>query len=323
MKVCVTGGNGFIGSRVVKELVRENYDVRLVLRKTSKTQRISDLKFEKVYGDILDKESLHKAFQGCDAVIHLACISSWDQIRSGKMEEVAVQGSQNVFEAALHNKIKKLIHVSSAAAVNANSTQNKISNEETKFTLQNSTLIYAKAKHKVEKIALEYLKKGLPIVICNPSEVYGENDDDFVTSGNLRDFIQDWPTLVPHGGTGVVYVGDVAKGIVQALQKGRPGERYILSSENLSIKELAELALEAAGKKRKVITLPNGLLMGLVSTLEKIKVKPPIPKDVLEYAVRYWFVDNAKAKKELGFNPISAKEAIKKTVSWLRDSHYI
>lgn len=323
MKVFVTGGNGFIGSRVVRELLKQGYSVRLLLRKTSQIHRLQNLNFEKVQGDILDKSSLEKGMEGCDAVIHLACISSWDQIRSGAMEKVAIEGSRNVFEVALQKKVKRIVHVSSAAAVNGGENPKEIFNEGASFWLQNSSLIYAKAKHQIEKIANEYLKKGLPLVICNPSEVYGEEDDQFITAGNLVNLIKDWPTVVPHGGTGVVYVQDVAKGIVQALEKGRVGERYILSSENLTIAEIARVTLQAAGKKRKVVRVPNGLLVGVVYLLEKLKVKPPIASDVLDYAVRYWFVDNSKAKKELGFNPLPAREAISRTVRWLQTSGHV
>jgi len=323
MKIFVTGGNGFIGSRVVQELLKQGYTVRLLLRKTSKTHRLQNLNFEKVYGDILDTSSLERGMEGCDAAIHLACISSWDQIRNGAMEKVAISGSQNVFEVALEKRIKKLVHVSSAAAVNAAQNPNEVFNERSSFELQNSSLVYAKSKHEVEKIAQAYFKKGLPIVICNPSEVYGEEDDQLITAGNLVNIIQDWPTVMPQGGTGIVYVGDVAKGITQALQKGKVGERYILSSENITIAELAKITLEAAGKKKKVLQVPNWLLTNIVSLLEKMKVKPPIPSDVLDYAVRYWFVDNSKAKKELGFNPLPAREAIFRTVQWLHSSGHI
>jgi dihydroflavonol-4-reductase len=158
------------------------------------------------------------------------------------------------------------------------------------------------------------------VVIVNPAEVYGPEDVGLVTAGNIVELYQGPVALVPQGGTSVAHVDDVAHGIVLALEKGRSGERYILGGDNLTVRQLAKLVLRLGGKRRWVLLVPNFLLRWIVKLTKLLRLPPPAPLDVLDYAMLYWFVDCAKAKLELGYRPRPAPEVLAPTVKWLLDT---
>src|SRR5262249_18566687 len=134
------------------------------------------------------------------------------------------------------------------------------------------------------------------------------------------DFAKSKPVLVCTGGTSVVYVDDVAKAIVRALEKGRAGERYILGGENLTVKQLAELTLELLGQKKKIVTLPKGVLRGLASFAQTLHIPMPFNTHVVPYATKFWFMDSAKAQRELGVEFRPARAALAPTLDWLKGS---
>ena len=317
MKVFVTGGNGFIGSRVVRRLHARGHAVRCLLREASRTHRIDAVPFERAPGDVRDAASLRAGVAGCDAVIHLASISSWDQIRSPAMREVVLEGTANVLDAARDAGKLRTVFVSSAAAVNG-SVEPKIHDERSPFEVDGKTLIYAGLKHEAEKLCADAAAFGLPVVTVNPCEVYGPEDDDLITASYLVEAIRDWPVIAVTGGTAVAHVDDVAAGICAALEQGRPGERYILAGENLTVRAILELALEAAGARKTVLQVPNALAKAAIGALDALRLPTPVKPDLLAYGCLHWWMDASKARAELGWDPRPAKQTIAETVAWLR-----
>jgi dihydroflavonol-4-reductase len=315
-KIFVTGGAGFIGSRVVELLLNEGYEVRCLLRSTTNTKRIDHLTYEKALGDITDPESIKNGMQGCTGVIHLASFSNWEDIHSPRMESVVVEGSKNVLAAAKAAGNLPMVYVSSSTAVNGTKTP-EVLNEDAEFTMDQKVYSYGYAKKRVEGFCKQAAKEGLPVKIVNPAEVYGPNDFDKITSGNLIDFAKSSPVLVCKGGTSVVHVDDVAAGVVAALDKGRPGERYFLGGDNISIYDLAEKTLKILDQKKKIMTLPNGLISFLAWLGSTFKIPMPFNPAVIPYAIRYWYADNSKAKKELGVTFRSAEQTLEPTLKWL------
>lgn len=316
MRILLTGGHGFIGSRVTRRLAERGDAVRCLVREKSKTHRIDDIAFERVPGDVRDKASLVAALQGAEACVHLASVSSWSLLRSSVLEATVIDGTRNLFEAAIEAGVRRVVYVSSILAVNA-SAEPKVFDETSPFELGGTKLRYSVAKHAAEQLGHEAAKKGLEVVTVNPAEVYGPDDDDFVTAGNLKDILTSWPALACRGGNAVCHVDDVAAGIVGALDRGRPGERYILGGENLPVEETVRLTLSIAGKKTPVVRVPNGLVKGLVNGLAKLGLPTPVVPEVLDYATLYWFVSSAKAERELGYKPRSARAALEPVVRWL------
>jgi dihydroflavonol-4-reductase len=318
-KVLVTGGSGFIGSVVVKTLVQQGAQVRCLLRPTSKLQRLAGLAYERSEGDVRDPASLKRALAGCDSVIHLAGLSAWDQIDSPAMKEVTEQGTRNLLQASREARLRKFVYVSSATAINA-SDEPKVFDETSSFDLEGSGLNYAIHKHAAEQMCLVFNLEGLPVVVVNPAEVYGPHDTELITAGSLVDFAKSSPVMVCAGGTSVAYVDDVALGTVRALERGRPGERYILGGENLKIKELAALTLEVLGQKKRIMMLPNSVIRGVARGALGLGLPVPFNPRVIPYATRYWFVDNAKATRELGVTFRSARDTLTPTLAWLKET---
>lgn len=322
-RIFVTGGNGFIGSRVVRCLVERGYTVRCLLRPTSDLERVADLEFERVSGDVRDYASIEAGLHGCSSLIHLASLINWNDIRSPLMDAVVVEGSKNVLAAARKCGIVRLVYISSTTAINGTKAP-QLLDESSPFELPESKdYVYAWAKHKVEGLCRAAARTGLPVVIVNPAEVYGPQDKALITAGNLVDFATSPLVLAPSGGTSVVHVDDVAAGIVAALEQGRPGERYILGGDNLTVRELAALTLELLGQRKKIVSLPNGLLSALAKAGDALHLPLPFNPAVIPYAVRYWFMDNRKARAELGVAFRSARETLAPTLEWLREAGYI
>ncbi len=323
MKVFVTGGHGFIGSRVVRRLVGIGHEVRCLVRASSKTHRIDDVTWERAVGDVRDRTAVAAGMQGCDACIHLASVSSWEAMKTGAVEATIAEGTRHVLDAAKEKGARRVVFVSSAAAING-SRSPQIFDEKSAFSLKGKGLVYAEAKHRAEDDAREAASRaGVELVIVNPAEVYGPEDDAFVTAGNLRDILKDWPALACHGGTSVAHVDDVAGGIVGALERGRAGERYILGGDNLSVAELVRMTLSIAGQKKPVLTLPNRLIKGAIRAMAKVGLPTPVIPEVLDYATLYWFMDSSKARRELGYTSRSAEKTLAAAIVWLAEAGHV
>jgi dihydroflavonol-4-reductase len=322
MRVFVTGGNGFIGSVVVRKLVERGHTVRCLVRATSDTQRIDDLPVERTLGDIRERSSVASGMAGSQAVIHLAGFSSWDDLNSPLMDEVVVDGTHNVLDAARDAGRLRTVVVSTSVAVNG-TTEPVVHNETSACTLPAGDYAYARAKARAESLARAAAAHGLPVLIVNPGEVFGPNDTQLITASNLVDFANSSPVMVCQGGTSIVHVDDVAEGIIAALERGRPGERYLLTGEDLSIRQLAELTIHLLGQRKRVVALPNGMLRWLAAVAGALHVRLPFNPAVLPYATLYWFMDNSRARNELGVSFRSAHDTLAPTLAWLVSTGHV
>jgi len=318
-KVFITGGAGFIGSRVVARCLDQGYEVRCLLRPTTNTRRLEGLEYERFDGDITDAASMEEGVSGCTHVIHLASLSNWKDIHSPKMPLVVIQGSQNVLKAARKAGNIPVVYVSSSTAING--TEEKVLlNESSPLTLNSKQFVYPHAKKAVEEMCRAEAANGLPVVIVNPTEVYGPYDWDKITSGNLIDFATTKEVQLAKGGTSIVHVDDVATGILAAMEKGRPGERYILGGENMEFTDLAKLTLDILGIQKKVSLIPRTMLMALAWISKTFKINMGFEPAVIPYAVKYWFVDNSKAVNELGVTFRSPREILEPTLVWVKEA---
>lgn len=321
MKIFVTGGNGFIGSNVVRQLREAGHEVRCLVRETSDVSRIEGLGWERFLGDVRDPESMRRGVEGCEALIHLASPSSWDDIASPHMKAIVEDGTRNVLVAA-REAGARVVYCSSVIGING-SDDPEIMDEEASFTLTDATMVYAQSKNRAERICDEAAAEGCDVVTVNPAEVYGPHDTGFVTAGNLVDFAKSWPVLVTRGGTSVVHVDDVAAGIIAAMERGRAGERYILGGENLTIRELAELTLRIVGRKAPVVVVPTPAIKALTSVATTLRLPLPYHPNVIPYATKYWYVDNTKARSELGLDFRTPEDVLRPTLEWLREAGHI
>ena len=321
LRVLVTGGNGFIGSVVVRALLDKGYRVRCLVREHSRTERIDGLPVERARGDVCDAASVRAAMGGCGAVIHLAGISRWADIHSPRMESVVVDGTTNVLDAARALGGPRTVFVSSAVAVNG-SRRPVLHTEASASSLDVGRYVYARAKREAEARCRRAGADGVPVIIVNPGEVYGPDDTALVTAANLRDFARSRVVLVCNGGTSIAHVEDVAAGVVAALEKGRPGERYILGGDNLTIRQLAELTLAILGRRKPIWTVPNAVVR-LLAGAGRFGLPLPFDPTVIPYATLYWFMDNRKAREELHATFRSARETLAPTLAWLRAAGHV
>lgn len=319
MRIFVTGSNGFIGSVVVRRAIESGHHVVCLLRPTSRTERIDGLPIERVTGDVRDFGSLVEVIGRCDSTIHLAGLSSWNDIDSPALRDVVENGTRNVLEAAAAKPGHRVVVVSSVTAING-SDQPDLFNEDSAFTLQDPQLRYAHAKRNAEMLCADAFQKGVPVIVVNPAEVYGPADTGLITAKNLIDFAQSNPVVVCEGGTSVVHVDDVADGILAALERGRPGERYILGGENVTIRQLASLCLELLNRKSKIVPLPRTLIRTVSRIALRLRIPLPYEPRVVPYATRYWFVDSSKAQRELGVRFRGARETLAPTIAWLEEA---
>jgi dihydroflavonol-4-reductase len=321
MRILVTGSSGFIGSVVLRKLLAQGHTVRCLVRRTSNTVRIDNLESERTEGDIRDQSSVREAILNCDAVIHLACIANWSDIHSTEMHDVVVGGTKNILAAAQTAGCSRVVYVSSSLAINGSDSPRLF--DETSRHEKIAGLGYARAKLEAEDLCRDAARGGLNVVIVNPGEVYGPNDTGLVTAGNLIDFAKSFPVFVCRGGTAIVYIDDVADGIIAALTRGRTGERYILSGENVSVRQIAETTLEILGQKKRIVLLPNWLVRGVAWAGRTFRIPLPFNPAVVPYATLYWFMNNSKARDELGMEFRSARETLRPTLFWLRELGYI
>ncbi len=330
MKVLVTGANGFLGSWLTKRLLQEGHNVSALIRKNSDLSELSDVKPNYVYGDVTDKESIKTCFKNQDVVFHLAGLVAYAKKDRPRMDQVNVQGTANVIEACTELKIPQLLYVSSVVAVGAlsrNPDKAQALTESFTYNLQSLNLGYFETKKMAEDLVMTAVKEKKIQAICvNPSTIYGPGDAKKGSRKTQVKVAQGKFPFYTSGGVNVVAVEDVVEGILLALKNGKNGQRYILSSENIYIKELFEKISHFAGVKAPTLKLPDTVLHGLGiigDALNSIGVPFGLSRENAFTATLFHWFNCQKAKTELNFNPKPADYAIENSVRWMKDNHYI
>ena len=324
MKIVVTGANGFLGSWLTKALVSRGYDVHILARATSDLSDLKGVSFKILIGDVTDPVSLEKAFAGAQGVFHLAGVVAYRHEERALMEKVNVQGTANVIQAAEKMKVPKILHLSSVVAIGATTSPKEILNEDSPYTISKLNLGYFETKRKSELLVKAATDRGaFEAIIVNPSTIYGAGDAKKGSrSVQVKVAQERFPFYTP-GGASIVGVEDVIDGIMKAWDKGRSGERYILSHENWTVKELFTAIAEEAGVEPPAYKLPSFVLhtVGFIGdALRPLGVKGPITRENAWTSTMFHWFDNSKARRELGFNPRPAREAIRNSVQWMKEN---
>ncbi|MBC7372309.1 MAG: SDR family oxidoreductase [Bdellovibrionaceae bacterium] len=327
MKVLVTGANGFLGSWLTRALVKDGHDVYALVRAESDLSELEGIACHYLYGDITDLESLYKAFEGIAAVFHLAGLIAYKKSDRAKMEKINVGGTANVVEACLAKHVTRLVFVSSVTAVGAGYSPEQILDESSPYNVGPLNLGYFETKHKAEKLIMKAVSENnLDCVIVNPSTIYGEGDAKKGSRKTQLKVAQGNFKFYTSGGVSIVGAEDVVNAIITAWKKGRKGERYILSGENITIQQLFEMIAAEAGVKPPSIKMPNFILfmLGRIGdTMESLGMKGSLSTENAWTATLYHWFDNSKAKKELDFRPLPAREAIKNSVNWIKKNNLL
>ncbi len=314
-KIFITGATGFIGSEIVKQLLKKDYIVRALKRENSNIDilRAYSDKIEWIDGDVLDIISLQDGMKGVDEVYHAAAMISFVPAEKKKMYKVNIEGTSNVVNIALESNVKKLLFVSSISAFGRYEIKEEIT-EQKKWINHKDNTHYAISKHQSELEVWRGIEEGLSAVIVNPSTVLGYGD---WTKGSCQIFKQvyDKVPFYPSGINGFVGVEDVAKCSVLLMDSSINSKRFIINAENVSYKNLFEWIAEGfnVSAPKKAIPL---FVRKYAWVLYWIKSKlmnqqALITKETMDYTARNYFYNNEAIKKATGitFKPI--KEIVK------------
>ena len=327
MKKLVTGATGFIGSAIVRELIRDGEDIRVLVRKTSNTRNIDNLDIERAYGDIRDGDSMRKALKGCDTLYYTAAhFAHWTPDKKLPYE-INVEGTKTSLNAALDAGVERVVYTSTNNTMGAHGADIP-ANESAEFNHQDTGDNYSMSKYLGEIEAKKFVAKGLPIVIVNPTIVIGAHDIKPTPSGKMIIDIanKEMPGYI-EGGVNIIDVEDVARGHILAAKKGRVGERYLFGNENMSVSDYFRLISEVAGVKPPKIKIPYYLAIALGYMFELgayITKKPPVTTaSEVKIGRKYEFYDCSKAVKELGLPQTPIRASIERAINWFRENGYI
>ena len=327
MKNLVTGATGLIGSTIVRELIKDGEDVRVLVRKTSDTRNIDNLEVEKVYGDIRDGDSMAKALKGIETLYYTAAhFSHW--VPDKKIPyEINVEGTKTSMAAALKAGVQKVVYTSTNNTMGAHGAE-KPADETAEFNHWDTHDHYSISKYLGEIEAKKFAAQGLSIVIVNPTIVIGSRDIKPTPSGQLILAVAkgEMPGYV-EGGVNIIDVEDVARGQILAAKKGRVGERYLFGNENMTVSDYFRLISDVAGIKPPTIKIPYHLALAVtyMYELEAYFTKKPPASTASELKIgrKYEYFDCSKAVRELGLPQTPVRVSIEKAITWFRENGYL
>jgi dihydroflavonol-4-reductase len=328
LKAFVTGATGFLGSHVARVLADQGADLRLLVRSTSNLKNLEGIKAETATGDLRDAPSLAKAIAGCDTVFHVAADYRLWVRDPDEMYRSNVAGTRAILEAARKSGVQRVVYTSSVATMGFTSSGSS-ADEDSPVTLGDMIGHYKRSKFMAEQIALEAGRSGLHVVTVNPTTPIGEQDiKPTPTGGIVVDFLQrKFPAYVETG-LNLVDVRECARGHVSALERGKPGERYILGGENLTLKQILDKLGRITGLPSPKIKLPYvfAFAAGVVDeaiTGRLLKREPRVTVDTVRMGKKKMFASSDKAEKELGWKIVPADDALRRAVEWFRANGYV
>jgi dihydroflavonol-4-reductase len=327
MKAFLTGATGFVGSHVAYALAEQGAQLRLLVRKNSRTDNIAGLNAETVVGDLRDPDSLKKLMAGCEFVFHVAADYRLWVRDPDEMYRANVEGTRAVIHAAEENGVRRVIYCSSVATMGFTKT-GQIVDEATPVSLEDMIGHYKRSKFMAEQIALDAGRKGANVVVVNPTTPIGERDIKPTPTGRIVvDFLnRKFPAYVDTG-LNLADVREVARGHLLAMEKAVPGERYILGGENLTLKQILDKLAALTGLPSPTTKVPHAVALGfaIVDELLVGKMLGKEPRATVE-AVRMgrkkMFASSAKAERELGYQIRPVDGALERAIHWFQGHGY-
>ncbi len=319
MKIFMTGGTGFIGGHVARQLRERGDDVVALVRSPAQATALRELGCELVEGDLSDSAAIAKGMEGAEAAIHAGAVYKVGIPKSehAAMFESNVAGTERVLDAAIAAGVAKVVYVSTCAVFG--DTHGQVVEEgfrrDSEFPSE-----YERTKTLAHELAEDRIASGAPIVIVQPGGVYGPNDHSEI--GNVIDQVSRGKLpakTFPDAGFMFCHVEDIAAGIVLALDKGQVGEAYVLSAEKATLGELIDRVASIAGRKPPRFTMPSALLKlsaPLGPVIGPMMGFPPNLRELIASSdgVTYWATD-AKARRELGFAPRDLDTGLRDTLA--------
>jgi len=323
--VVVTGATGHVGNTLINQLLLNNETIRVLIRKTSSKEALNGNNIEIVEGDLLNLDSLIKAFTGVDVVFHCAALISILPRDKKLLYDINLKGTENVIEACFRCKVKRLVYTSSIEAIGLPEVGSCV-DESYGFNPDKTMIIYGKTKALATLKVLEAVKKGLDAVIVCPTAVIGPNDHKPSKMGKMFiDFAKRKMSGYPDfGGFNFVDVRDIANGIILAAKNGKTGEHYLLTGEHKTVPELMDELEKGFGVKKPKMPIPYWLsYVGAVfiESISKVIGKAPIfTRSSIKIVKSNLQANGEKARKHLGYTSRPIQETIKDTHNWFKEN---
>jgi dihydroflavonol-4-reductase len=323
----VTGGTGFVGAHVVRALLAEGRAVRCLVRQGSRRDNLEGLDVEIAVGDVTDAGSLAPAMAGVSTLYHCAADYRLWAKDPAELDRVNVGGTENVLAAAAGARVAKVVYTSSVGALGLK-RDGSPADETTAVTRDEVVGRYKKSKYDAERVAEAWAKRGLPVVIVNPSTPVGELDIKPTPTGQMIvDFVNGRLPAYVDTGLNLVDVRDVARGHLLAAERGRIGQKYILGNRNMTFKEILETLSRLTGLPAPRLRLPHAVPLAAATVAELVSSvtgRPPrVSLESVRMSMHRMFFDAGKAVRELSFPQSPVEEALGRSVAWFREKGYV
>jgi len=326
--VLVTGGTGFIGANVARELVAAGAGVRVLARPRGDRRALDGVAVEIVEGDLLEPASVRRAVAGVQTVFHVAADYRLWTPDPAALYRANVEGTRTVLEAAAQAGVARVVHTSSVGALGLpkNGTPG---DEETPVRLEDMVGDYKRSKFLAEQVALDFARRGLPVVVVNPSAPVGPGDVKPTPTGQMIvDFMRGRMVATLDTGLNIVHVRDVARGHILAAERGKPGERYILghAAGNLSLADIFRALAAITGRRPPRFRVPYALAWCSAAACEaiaRVTGRPPaVPLTAVRMARKRMYFSAAKAVRDLGLPQTDPRVALADAVGWFAAHGY-
>jgi len=325
MLVAITGASGHIGTNLCRELIAEGHQVRALINHTSKS--LEGLQIERIPGNLLDKKSLELLVSGSDVIIHLAAIISIQDTNESDLLSININGTRNILDIVNKIPVRRFIHFSSIHAL-IQEPYDQVLDETRPLALKDPTL-YSRTKAWSEQLVLDAINNGLNGLIINPTSILGPNDfrPSLMGKAILQICQNKFPGLVA-GGYDWVDVRDVVAGTLQAIEKGRTGERYLLSGKWLSLPDLVRVISQFYPVRNNHVILPYWLAelgVPFLKIYASLRRTEPLYTHQSLDTVRHshQIISSEKAKNELGYQPRPIEMTIRDTIEWFKINNYL
>lgn len=320
--VLVTGATGFLGWHVAQRLVESGERVRALVRPSSS---VRELDVETATGDLRDPASLQRAVAGCRAVYHVAADYRLWAKDSNDLYRSNVDGTRNMLAAARQAGVERFVYTSTVGCIGI--PAGGIGDEEAPVSLADMTGHYKRSKFLAEQVAIEYAQSGFPVFIVNPTAPVGDHDVKPTPTGKIIvDFLKGNMPAYVDTGLNLVDAADTARGHVLAAERGKPGERYILGGENLTLRQILEQLAQLSGKPAPKVRIPYAVayMAGVCSTATAHLTgkEPRAPLEGVRMARKKMWVSCDKAKRDLGFTAGPVEQALDKAIRWFEQNGY-
>ncbi len=327
MRIFVTGATGFVGSHVARSLGAVGAELRLLTRKTSRTEHLEGLQAELVTGDLLQPEHLRSAISGCDALVHVAAdYRLW--VPDPKIMYAAnVEGTKALLRLARETGVGRVVYTSSVATMGFRS-DGTVVDEETPVSIENMIGHYKRSKFLAEQEAIAAARLGQRVVILNPTTPIGSDDAKPTPTGRIVvDFLnRKFPAYVDTG-LNLVDVEAVAAMHVTALDRGTSGERYILGGENLTLKQILDRMAAMTGLPSPTMKVSHAVAMTFAFFDEWVEGRilgrePRATVEAVRMEKKKMFASSVKAERDLGFQVVPVDSALQAAIGWFRSHGY-